>query len=83
MNQSEINFVAGFGTDLNFAVRDFDIKYNYGIRFNLFTDGAFKSVLHTDFSSPFDGVGGVLETGIIYDDNSFSYSIRIGIDVRF
>ena len=83
LNQSEINFVAGLGTDLNFAVRDFDIKYNYGIRFNLFTDGAFKSVLHTDFSSPFDGVGGVLETGIIYDDNSFSYSIKIGIDVRF
>lgn len=84
MSLSDIDFVTGIGSDIKFKLNDFDIKYDYGLRFRLLTSGQLSGAFHVNILSPFDRAGGNAEIAAIYDDKiGVSYNLRLGAIIEF
>ncbi len=83
LNQKDTDFVAGVGAEIKFISNDFDIKYDYGLRFRMLTSGQVLASFRVNFVSPFDRVGGNAEIAAIYDEMGLSYNLRLGATIEF
>lgn len=83
MSLSDIDFVTGIGSDIKFKLNDFDIKYDYGLRFRILTSGQMSAAFRVNILSPFDRAGGNVEIATIYDEMGVSYNLRLGATIEF
>lgn len=77
VGKSDYRFVGNVGTDIYFKAGDYDIKYYYGMRGGLLTDGSLYANGIIKFVLPQDSISGGLSLGVLDDDFGTDYKVSI------
>ena len=85
MNQNDSDVITGIGSDIKVMFGDFDIKYDYTLKFVLLNSGIMSTALRMNVVSPFDGISGDAEVALLYDEyiGDVSYNCKLGISLIF
>lgn len=83
LRDAETEYFGRIGTDVNYIFEMLGIKYEYGVRFGLGTNGDFIVGGRAHFMSDMDMIGGHIGIDCIDNQKGRGYKIAAGIDVKF